>query len=80
MKWSDLRAVLVKTTADGPAVDDLFWVLLGEKTGCVVPSEARGTDKLLERLQKLPGFDNDAAIQAMACNDECEFLCWKWRT
>ena len=75
--WAELRAVFIQTTADGPAVDDLFWVLLGEKTGCVVPSEADGTAKLLERLHALPGFDFHAAIQAMTCIDEAKFLCWQ---
>jgi len=51
VRWSDLRAVLIQTTADGPAVDDLFWVLVGADGGCAVPSEAEGCDRLLERLQ-----------------------------
>src|SRR6266436_7374197 len=47
--WSDLRAVLIRTTAAGPAVDDLFWLLVGRRaeSGCVVPSEATGCDILL---------------------------------
>ena len=49
VRWSDLRAVIVQTTADGPFVDDLFWVLIGHNGGCVVPSEAEGCDRLLER-------------------------------
>ena len=79
VRWSDLRAVLIQTTSAGPAVDDLFWVLVGRnaETGCVVPSEALGCDRLLERLQKLPGFDNNAVIQASQCVEEKSFLCWE---
>ena len=77
VRWSDLRAVLIKTTADGPAVDDLFWVLVGRNSGCVVPNEAQGCDRLLERLQQLPGFDNRAVIQASSCIEEQSFLCWE---
>jgi hypothetical protein len=77
VRWSELRAVLIQTTADGPAVDDLFWVLVGREGGCVVPSEAQGCDRLLERLQRLPGFDNEAAIQASTCVEERSFLCWE---
>jgi tellurite resistance protein len=55
----------------------VFWVLVADGSGCVVPSEAEGTDQLLKRLQELPGFDNQAVIQAMASTDNREFLCWK---
>jgi len=75
--WDDLQAVLIQTTADGPFGDDVFWVLVGQNGGCVVPSEAQGADDLLERLQKLPGFDNEAVIAAMICTEEQRFLCWK---
>ena len=77
VRWTDLRAVLVMTTSNGPGVDDIFWVLEGENTGCVVPSEAEGCDKLLERLQRLPGFDNATVIKAMSCTDDREFVCWR---
>jgi hypothetical protein len=77
VRWSDLRAVLIHTTDVGPAVDDVFWVLVGNGSGCVIPSEADGANRLLERLQQLPNFDYDAAIQAMSSTDNWEFLCWK---
>lgn len=76
IKWSDLRAVLIQTTGDGPFVDDLFLLLIGRETGCVVPSKAEGVSLLLERLQKLPGFKNEVVIQAMGSTDNREFLCW----
>src|SRR5580698_7468349 len=62
--WSELRAVIIKTTGNGPFVDDLYWMLVGRKSGCLVPSEAQGCDRLLERLQRLPNFDNKAVILA----------------
>ena len=77
VRWDDLRAVFIQTTADGPAVDDVFWVRAGEKSGCVVPSEAEGCDKLVERLQRLPGFDNAAVIEAMTCTEDRQFVCWR---
>jgi hypothetical protein len=77
VRWADLRAVLIQTTPNGPAVDDLFWVLAAEGSGCVVPSEAQGCDRLLERLQQLPGFDNRAVILASQCTEEQTFLCWE---
>jgi len=76
VRWADLRAVLIRTTSDGPFVDDVFWVLAGEKGGCVVPSESAGVQELMERLQQLPGFDDQAVIAAMCCASDKEFLCW----
>ncbi len=79
VRWADLQAVLIQTTDAGPAVDDLFWVLVGRQaaSGCVVPSEAVGCDRLLERLQKLPGFNNEAVILACQCSEGQTFLCWE---
>lgn len=77
VRWADLQAVLVRTTADGPAFDDLFWMLIGRSSGCMVPSEAKGCNDLLSRLQELPDFDNKAVILACQCVDEQTFLCWE---
>src|SRR5262249_21451546 len=65
VKWSALARVELMTTDKGPAVDDIFWVLSGDDgTGCVVPSENPEAERLLARLQELPGFDNKAFITA----------------
>ena len=77
VRWSDLQVVYIQTTDAGPAVDDVFWVLGGGESGCVVPSEAEGMDLLLQRLQSLPNFDHNAAIAAMSCVENREFLCWR---
>jgi hypothetical protein len=79
VNWSDLQSVTIQTTDAGPAVDDVFWVLAGSESGCVVPSESEGMDLLLERLQRLPNFDNNAVIQAMSSVDNQKFLCWQRR-
>jgi hypothetical protein len=77
VRWSDLETVSIQTTDQGPAVDDVFWVLGGNESGCVVPSESEGMQRLLPRLQCLPGFDNNAVIAAMACAEYHEFVCWR---
>lgn len=77
VRWSDLRAVIIQTTDEGPFVDDVFWILVGETSGCVVPSEAEGMNRLLERLQRLPNFDNETLIAAMSSMENRRFLCWK---
>jgi hypothetical protein len=66
------------TTDHGPFVDDVFWLLIGEDgKGCAVPSEAEGMKALLERLQRLPGFDNEAVIAAMGSTSNARFRVWK---
>lgn len=75
--WDDLKAVAIETTDEGPFSMDVFWLLAGEHGGCVIPQGAKGEDVLLERLQKLPGFDNEAFIEAMGCTENNRFLCWQ---
>ncbi|MCC6739116.1 MAG: hypothetical protein IT452_08720 [Planctomycetia bacterium] len=76
--WADLAEVAIVTTGAGPAVEDFYWVL-GAADGkkLTVPSEAGGADRLLERLQKLAGFDNAAVIEASACTEDRVFECWR---
>jgi hypothetical protein len=44
--------------------------------GVAVPG-ASVTDELLDRLQALPGFDNEQMIRAMSSTDDAQFLCWQ---
>jgi len=74
--WADLKTITIVTTDQGPFVDDVFWVLAGSASGCVLPSEAQGMKELLPRLQALPGFDNKAVISAMSSAQNAKFVCW----
>ena len=76
IQWSELKEIAVITTDEGPFVDDVFWVLSGTDTGCLVPSEADGAKELLAHLQKLPGFNNEAVIQALGSTANAKFVCW----
>jgi hypothetical protein len=75
--WDDLRRVEIVTTDEGPFLTDVFWVMHGSEAGCVVPQGATGERALLERLQQLPGFRNEAVIEAMSSTDNRRFLCWE---
>jgi hypothetical protein len=75
--WDELTSVEIVTTDGGPFVEDVFWVLHGADRGCVVPQEAEGCKELLERLQKLPGFNNQAVINAMGCTSNAHLLAWQ---
>src|SRR5262245_31341211 len=76
--WDDLEEMFVLTTADGPFAEDVFFVLVGRAgNGCVVPQSAPESTPLLERLQRLPGFDNETFIRAMASCEDARFVCWR---
>jgi hypothetical protein len=76
--WDDLEEVSVLTTSEGPLAEDVFFVLAGRGgTGCVVPQGAPESTALLERLQRLPGFDNEALVRAMGNTEEARFVCWR---
>jgi len=79
IRWDALCEVGILTTDDGPMQEDVFFLLIASdgKSGCVVPQGAEGCDRLLERLQKLPGFDNEAVIKAMGSTSNAKFMCWK---
>lgn len=76
IRWVDLREVYIVTTDEGPVVDDVLWVLRGETSGCLVPSESDGMGELLCRLQQLPSFNDNAVIKAMGCTSNATFHCW----
>lgn len=79
VRWDDLVEVGILTTDEGPWSEDVFWLLLASdlKSGCAVPQGAEGADKLLEVLQRLPGFDNEAVIKAMGSTSDAKFVCWR---
>jgi hypothetical protein len=76
VRWDALQEVSIITSDEGPFVDDLHWVLLGAPGGCAVASSAVGASELLARLQALPGFNNEAVIQAMGSTSHAQFVCW----
>ena len=43
----------------------------------MIPQGAVGEDTLLDRLQTLAGFENDAVIAAMSSTERQRFLCWE---
>lgn len=53
VRWSDLRAVMIQTSAAGPWADDLFWVLASRDGGCVVPSEAAARARCGSNLRQM---------------------------
>ena len=80
ISWEKLDAVLIKTTDQGPMLEDVFWLLLSKdmSEGCIFPQGATGEEELIAELQKkLPNFDNEMLIKAMTSVENQKFLIWE---
>jgi len=77
MEWNDLKCVLLRNTDAGPTEPDVFWVLISAGSECLIPQGATGEPAFLERLQKLPDFNNEAVIASATCVNKQDFVCWK---
>ena len=75
--WKDLKLIEIQTTDEGPYLPDVFWYLIGDESGCLVPLGATGEKAMIERLQQLPGFDNEAVSDAMSSTSNRTFVCWQ---
>lgn len=77
-RLDDIRKITVRTTADGPFSDDLFYEI-GTLAGAIVlPSQAEGVQALVdEYLLKLPGFDYETFIEAMGSTSDQVFVCFE---
>jgi hypothetical protein len=75
----DLREVVVETNDSGPAGADVWWRLYGAEPAprCSYPGGATGETRVLEHLQALPGFDNDALIEAMGSTSNRRFTVYR---
>ncbi|MBK1884856.1 hypothetical protein JIN85_20770 [Luteolibacter pohnpeiensis] len=77
ISWDELAGFDIETNSLGPFAPDVFWVLHGDERGYIIPQGAKGDGALLERLQQLPGFDNEKFIDAMASTSEATFEIWR---
>jgi len=77
LRWDALIGIAIETTDQGPFVEDVFYILAGENNTIICPSEAKGSQELLTRLQQLHNFDNEAVIAAMTSTSNQTFICWE---
>lgn len=76
--WTNLSEVAIRTTPEGPWKEDVFFLLVKEGGGgCAVPAGHPSADALMGRLQSMPGFDNDAFVEAMTTLDDGLFVIWQ---
>lgn len=70
--------MIVRVIPEGPGGEDVFFMLAGPNgTGAAVPSGDPAADALLERLQLLPGFDNDRFVQALTTASDEAYVVWE---
>ncbi len=77
VRWDELSRVVVLTTDQGPFVDDVFWLLEGERSTCAFSNASLGVDLLLPRLCALPGFDAERLSLALLSTENARFVCWE---
>ena len=76
--WENLAEVAIRTTPEGPWKEDVFFLLVAAGGGgCAVPAGHPSADDLMNRLQSLPDFDNDAFIEAMTTIEDGLFVIWQ---
>lgn len=81
IEWSshDFEEIGVQTTAAGPFVEDVFWVIQAHGRTVCIPQESDAAKKLLEYASSVEHFDWEPFIQAMGCTDNQYFRCWNKR-
>jgi hypothetical protein len=75
----DLGSVRIRTNDSGPWGTDVIWGFhgLSGAVSAVVPGGATGEKEMIVALSKLPGWRDDAVIQAMGSTSNREFVCWE---
>lgn len=75
--WEGLKSVVIRVMPEAPWSEDVFLMLAGsDGTGTAVPSGDPAADALIERLQTLPGFDNERFIEAMTTDADEAYVVW----
>jgi hypothetical protein len=82
--WDVLERVVVRVSNASPWSGKLWLILAGAPDsgqGCVAPMDAANATALLERLQALPGFNqqklDNALRDAEAGKSRSDAICWK---
>jgi len=80
LPWSDVERVSIRTTDRGPMEQDVWWHFeVTETRGALsVPNDTEGIDAFIADAPTwLPGFDDEAIIEAMGSTGNQEFVVWR---
>lgn len=72
--WSDLREIRIRTLGD--SVAGPLFVMIKKDGNTEALSLEEVSPEVLARMQQLPGFRNEALIEAMGSVSDGEFSCW----
>jgi hypothetical protein len=76
VRWDALTEVTLRTTSGGPFEEDVFFVFT-YTDGVPTAIGLGDSEYLLDRLQQLPGFDNEALVRAMSVATESTSVLWR---
>ena len=76
IRWSQVIAVGIRTTACGPFAEDLFWQFLVPGDVVELPGALVDEAALAVMQRRLPGLDSLKLVSAMGSTDERVFRLW----
>jgi hypothetical protein len=75
--WKDIKEIKLINTDAGPFAPDVWLVLLGDNSGCLIPQGSNGFETVYDIISKYENFNFENFISSMSCTDNEEFLLWK---
>jgi len=75
--WKDINEIKLLNTDSGPFLPDVWLVLMGEDSGCLIPQGAKGFDDVYNIVSKYEKFNFENVINSMSCTEDAQFLLWK---
>lgn len=80
VNWSEVSTIGIRTTDEGPFVEDVFWMFVLTDGVIELPGSAINEAQLHGMQKALVGFDNEAVIQAMTSIEHRYFRVWSRET
>jgi hypothetical protein len=77
IRMTDVIGIAIETNNSGPWGSDVVWHVSEGDFTLHFPVGATGEENILPTFQRLPGFDNQAVIEAMACTKNEIFVVYK---
>jgi hypothetical protein len=75
--WKDIEAIKLINTDEGPFAPDVWLVLIGKNSGCLIPQGSKGFETVYNIVSEYENFNFENFIKSMSCTDNEEFLLWK---
>jgi hypothetical protein len=76
LPWPDVCAVGIRTTADGPFAEDVFWQFVLAERCFEIPGQCVDGSAFDELCARLPGVDHEKIVRAMGSANERIFRIW----